>query len=246
MAEKPTTRITRRFDRFPQPSGDVAGRDPRHQPAEVGPPVDEVQRQREDRVQRDQLDHLPQPGGGQRGPPSAVVVGEEGAEQTEDRARGTRPHHAGRTERVRRGAREDAGREVDQQEAEAAELVLDDGAEQVQRVGVERDVDQPDVQEHAGDEPPVLPGRDAGQESEDRLHLREEGGGAAHVVELAAGGSEQQRVRPPITISTTKTAPIIASRTLVAETAFAFATAILRPGPSETRVRASATQSGHW
>ena len=84
---------------------------------------------------------------------------ESGAENPEDRARGA-DGEALRREEERAGRSGQARDDVEQQIAAAAEHLLDGGAEPPEREHVQPEVDRPVVEEHRGEEPPVVPVRD--------------------------------------------------------------------------------------
>jgi len=114
---------------------------------EVAAHGDVRDREREREVEDDERHRLPREGARRD-----VLEDEQRAHDPEDRARGAdrhgeRPREQQRTRRAR-----EPGDEVHEQEAPGAEGLLHDRAEPVEGQHVERDVQDPRVEEHRGDE----------------------------------------------------------------------------------------------
>ena len=179
----------------PRRADDDPGRRARRgAPASRSTVIDE----REDHVDHDQDRHAPHPRRVER---QVRAAGSRRRRTTPKRPkmapRRRRPGRSAR-EHVARGRREEPGREEQRDQPPAAELLLDDVADDVERVAVHGEVDQPRVQEDRGDQPPVLAGAipidsPPGWTQPDRS-LRAEPASRRSAPE---SGSRRRRRRPP-------------------------------------------------
>src|SRR5450759_4022592 len=156
---------------------------PDRQAAEMCAVVDSRQREAEHQVDPDQHEDLPSIGAD---PASEHKVRRE---QPKDRTGRATRADVDRTEQVRRGSSAQAGQQVQRDEAHPAECGLHLHTEQVERVHVEADVHQPEVQEHRGEQAVIRTGgnrcRNHGQVVGDRRRP------AAHQPGTAGDGEDE-------------------------------------------------------
>ena len=188
IAAMPTT-VATRFDR--SRPGEREGEPERgtsDRPAQVGPPIQVRRQQHVDHdVDHDDLDHGAHGHGPHRGVPPPVVHGEHRAEDAEDRARRARAHGAEVAEGVRGRAGGQSGQQVEQGVARAAELSLQDVAQDEQRVRVDGKVEDTEVQEHRGEQPPCLSVGHQGREHGPQVDHDEQVGSTDERAEASPG-----------------------------------------------------------